>query len=390
MTRRYRVAFVAACPFPYPRGTPIRILRTAEALARRGHEVHVVAYHLGDGSPVSDAITVHRTVNVPTYNHVEPGPTYQKVFLMDPLLTVKLWQVVRQQNIDIIHGHHYEGLLGGLAVRALTRVPVVYDAHTLLEQELPYYSLGMARRTKLRIGRRIDRIAPKRADHIACVTPHLRDRLIFEAGVDERHVSVVKSGVELEHFEPIATPASCDESCQPILAYSGNLSAYQGIDLMLNIMAEVVRFRHDVRLRIITDASFAPYQEKVAWLGLTNHIELVGGGYRALPQHLTAASVALNPRPTCEGLPQKMLNYMAASKAIVTFAGSASGLTHGENGWLVQDGDIHGFAQAILTLLDDPEYAAGLGINAKRYAAEHYTWDTAAEQLEQIYATLLP
>ncbi|CAN5167478.1 hypothetical protein BH20GEM2_BH20GEM2_04590 [soil metagenome] len=33
---------VAACPLPAPRGTPIRILRLAEALALRGHEVHLV------------------------------------------------------------------------------------------------------------------------------------------------------------------------------------------------------------------------------------------------------------------------------------------------------------------------------------------------------------
>ena len=41
-----RIAIVAACPFPLPRGTPVRILRMAEALADRGHEVHVVTYHL--------------------------------------------------------------------------------------------------------------------------------------------------------------------------------------------------------------------------------------------------------------------------------------------------------------------------------------------------------
>ena len=43
------IAMVAACPFPAPRGTPIRALRLAEALAARGHRVHVVTYHYGQG-----------------------------------------------------------------------------------------------------------------------------------------------------------------------------------------------------------------------------------------------------------------------------------------------------------------------------------------------------
>ncbi len=33
---------VAACPYPARRGTPIRIHRLAEAMAARGHRVHVV------------------------------------------------------------------------------------------------------------------------------------------------------------------------------------------------------------------------------------------------------------------------------------------------------------------------------------------------------------
>ena len=56
---RLRVAVVAACPFPYPRGTPVRILRLSEEIAARGHEVHVVTYHLGAGE-VSDPIHLHR------------------------------------------------------------------------------------------------------------------------------------------------------------------------------------------------------------------------------------------------------------------------------------------------------------------------------------------
>lgn len=57
---------VAACPLPYPRGTRVRILRMAEALARRGHEVHVVTYHLGAGE-LSPMLHVHRIRDVPTW-----------------------------------------------------------------------------------------------------------------------------------------------------------------------------------------------------------------------------------------------------------------------------------------------------------------------------------
>ena len=64
MSDRLRIAMLAACPFPWPRGTPIRIHRMTEALARHGHEVHVVTYHLGKELSASP-YEVHRIRDVP-------------------------------------------------------------------------------------------------------------------------------------------------------------------------------------------------------------------------------------------------------------------------------------------------------------------------------------
>ena len=107
---------VAACPFPHPRGTPIRILRMAEALAARGHEIHVVTYHLGS-SHLSARLRIHRTRTLASYRHVAPGPTYEKLLILDPLLAAKLVEVIRRFSIDLVHAHHYEGLLVAAGAR---------------------------------------------------------------------------------------------------------------------------------------------------------------------------------------------------------------------------------------------------------------------------------
>ena len=64
---KLKIAMIAACPLPYPRGTPIRIYKMACALAEQGCEVHVIAYHLYDKlqqENESKAITIHRIPNV--------------------------------------------------------------------------------------------------------------------------------------------------------------------------------------------------------------------------------------------------------------------------------------------------------------------------------------
>ena len=97
------------------------------------------------------------------------------------------------------------------------------------------------------------------------------------------------------------------------------------------------------------------------------------------------ADVAVCPRTVCLGFPIKLLNYMAAGKAIVASAGSACGLRHLETGWLVADGDAEGFAAAILALLDDPALAHRLGERARHTAQTEHTWDRAASAIEEIY-----
>ena len=57
----------------------------------------------------------------------------------------------------------------------------------------------------------------------------------------------------------------------------------------------------------------------------------------------------------------KLLNYMAAGKAIVASAGSAKGLVDGVTARVVPDGDAAAFADAIVGLLRDPAARARLG-----------------------------
>jgi glycosyltransferase involved in cell wall biosynthesis len=80
---------------------------------------------------------------------------------------------------------------------------------------------------------------------------------------------------------------------------------------------------------------------------------------------------------------------MAAGKPIVASTGSAQGIRHAENGWVVPNGDIEAFAQAIITLLKDQVLADRLGRNAQQVINQTYTWDRVVVKIEKIYKTLI-
>src|SRR3954464_11127639 len=108
MTEPLRIAVVAACPFPWPRGTPIRIHRMAEAVARRGHTVHVVTYHLGQ-ELADPPFALHRIRDVPFYRRTDPGPTVRELLLLDPMLAGLLLRLHHEIRFDLILPSFYEG-----------------------------------------------------------------------------------------------------------------------------------------------------------------------------------------------------------------------------------------------------------------------------------------
>ena len=375
---------VAACPYPARRGTPIRIHRLAEGMAARGHQVHVVTYHYGTGEP-GPALTVHRIPRIRSYQNLSPGPTYVKLALLDPLLAVKLWQVLRRHQVDVIHAHHFEGLLVAAAARLRARIPLVFDAHTLLTSELPFYPLKLPRWLTNGIATSFDRRLPGIADHVITVTERIRQRLLRFGRVPEERVSVVPNGVESEFFSNGIDRSAKGTNGRPTLIFTGNLAPYQGIDLMFMALKKVLNRRSDVRLKIVTESSFEHYDALARELGISESIELVRAQFEDIPMLLAGATIAVNPRTECDGIPVKLLNYMAAGKPVLSFAGSAPGVCHRQTGWLVPDGDIDGFAEGALTLLSNTELASALGQNAMRLVRDQHDWSRSAELTENIY-----
>jgi glycosyltransferase involved in cell wall biosynthesis len=382
MTDPLRIAMVAACPFPWPRGTPIRIHRIAEAVAHRGHEVHVATYHLGEdvGNP---PFHVHRIRDVPAYRRTDPGPTVRKLFQLDPMLAGLLRRLHDELRFDLVHAHHYEGLL--VASHALRGTPIVYDAHTLLSGELPTYRLGLPPRFVRAVAPHLDRHLPRCADRIIAVSEAIRNTLVGLGASEPERLHVIPNGVEWQR-SPIEHRIATDGRT---VIFTGNLAPYQGVGLLLEAFAMLHARRADVRLMIVTDSSFASFEALARRLGVRDAIELRRAAFPQQSALMAAATVAVNPRVQCDGIPQKLLNYMAAGMPIATFEGSAGPVRHEVTGLRVPDGDTAAMADAMERLLNDRELARRLGETAREQARRDFSWAQVAARVEEVYREAL-
>ena len=392
---------VAACPFPWPRGTPIRIQRLAQALVQEGHKVDVVTYHLGESS---DRLPfhVHRIANVFYYKRVSAGPSLTKLFVLDPMLVRCLLKTANADHYDIIHANHIEGVMTALTARALgLKLPIVYDAHTLVGTELLDYDLRIGSALKRFIGNFLDHRFAGMADSVIAVTDCIKAAFLERDTQPTDRIYVISNGIEDDFIQRADQArrnidASLTEKGRtlvnvesPVFMFAGNTAAYQGIDIMLKAFSLVLQQIPGARLRIITNESFAEYQSEAESLDIDDSLSISNVGLDELPDMLVQADVLLNPRIRCPGIPQKLLNYMAAGRPVVSFAGSAKIITDRVDGLVVKNGDTQAFADAMLELVENRELGRELSEAALKLVMARFSWSSAAKQTQNVYRDTL-
>ena len=363
---RARIAMVGACPYPVPQGSQALLTDTARAAQSAGYEVHLVVYGYGVGDASAD-LCIHRCANIPGQGKTRSGPSWAKPAL-DLSLIMALRRVIRTQRIDVVHAHNYEGLAVALAAG---KRPIVYHAHNAMADELPFY-FGQAAAAR-KFGRWLDGTLPRRADW--CIASHagLAEYLI-EQDCAADCVKIIAPSADIERFSPSAV----SDALPPIL-YTGNLDAYQNLDLLQEVMKRVRRRFPAARLVMGTpDGGAITGAEGI-------RVDEMDG----LCTLFKRDAVVACPRVSWSGYPIKLLNAMAAGKAIVACAGAAHPLEHEKTGLVVADGDAEAFAGALCRLVRDSRLRGNLGRAARRAAETRHAPAQYSEQLEAVYEAAL-
>jgi glycosyltransferase involved in cell wall biosynthesis len=391
----YSVAMVAACPFPANHGSAASIREMSDTLTDMGHDVHIVTYPIGQEDIRVRRAKVHRTAPFQQEHNAKVGPSADK-FVLDFQLLRLLCRVIREEQIDIIHAHNYEGALVGIMAKWITRRPLLYNAVNLMSDELAGYRFIRPAWLAHGIARALDWFIPILPNHITAVSPELRD-WFCDHGVPASKVDMVPAGIEPEMFdhpEPEKFRQQHQLNGRPVVMYTGVLNAFQRIDYLLRAFAVALHAEPDALLLIVSPLVNATNEKEhkalANQLGISRSIIWIAPHALAdLPSYLALADVTVVPRPECPGHPVKLLNYMLAGKPVVSFAGGAKGVRHLHDAYVVPNHDYEALGRGIVTLLKDKRLAAELAANGRATVLADFDWRQICRKIERIYDHLL-
>lgn len=105
--------------------------------------------------------------------------------------------------------------------------------------------------------------------------------------------------------------------------------------------------------------------------------------------YLDRAAVVVAPLRLGGGMRVKVLEALAAGKAVVASRLALEGLDLVDGEHVVMAEDEGPFADAIVALLRDPARRAALGTSARAWACANLGWDTSVAAYEQLYDSLI-
>ena len=181
---------------------------------------------------------------------------------------------------------------------------------------------------------------------------------------------------------------------QPGVMYTGGLNACQRVDHLLRDCAVARREQPDALLLMVSPLVSTNHEREhkllAQELGIADSIIWIAPhALEDLPSYLALADVTVVPRPECPGHPVKLLNYMLAGKPTVTFAGSAKGVRHLHDAFIVPNHDFEAFGRGISTLLKDKALAAELGANGRATVLADFDWRQICRRIIRIYDEML-
>jgi glycosyltransferase involved in cell wall biosynthesis len=296
----------------------------------------------------------------------------------------RLHRLARDWNPSIVQlefhimGQYLEALEGCSAPRVLVEhEPGIaaardrYERAAGLERLLARWELAAWDRFEPRMLRRVQ----------AAVVFTERDRAALAALVPHTRIVRIPVATQIpaQPLDPLGTRP-------PALLFVGNYIHPPNVDAALRLARDIfpgVAERHpDAELHLVGAAPPAEVR-RLAGARVT-----VAGGVPDVTSHLARAAVVVVPLRLGGGMRVKVLEALAAGKAVIASRRAVEGLdlTHGEQ-LLIAETDAE-FVAAAHELLADPARRGALAARGRSWAQGHLSWERVADAYDELYREL--
>jgi len=348
---------------------------------------------------VVDGLTFYRSA--PTSGVMSKLPVLNQMANIAPMVK-RILEVIEIEKPDVIHAH--SPALNGLAALKAGRksgLPVVYEIRAFWEDAAVDHGTCKEGDLRYRLTRKLETHVVKHADAVTTICEGLKKDLIAR-GFNQDKFTVIPNAVNVEQFDVIK-----EKNCQleqslnlmgcHVLGFLGSFYAYEGLDLLIEAMPDVLKNNANVRLLLVGggpqeqnlkhQVSLLGIEDKVIFTGRVPHEEV--GQYYSLVDLLVYPRKAM--RLTDLVTPLKPLEAMAQGKVVLAsdVGGHHELITDQQNGFLFEAGNVEHLSNKISELLANNELRESQVIQGREYVENIRNWPNSVKKYQPLYQQLI-
>lgn len=341
------------------------------------------------------------------YRTKQPTGFFAKLPLINqlaliPAMKQRLLEVIAKEKPDVIHAHSpaLNGMAAVLAGKA-AGIPVVYEIRAFWEDAAVDHGTCKEGDLRYRLTRALETYVIKRADAVTTICEGLRSD-ILQRGVPASKVTVIPNAVNVEQFSLIeAKDAKLSAALglvdKKVLGFLGSFYAYEGLDLLVAALPQLLAIDPDYRLLLVGGGPQADaLKAQIKALQLEHAVVMPGRvPHQQISSYYSLVDLLVYPRKgmrlTELVTPLKPLEAMAQGKLVLASAvgGHRELITHNETGWLFRQDDSTDLCQQIQHIFAHREQHAAIKANGRHYVSQIRNWQQSVACYQDVYPALV-
>jgi glycosyltransferase involved in cell wall biosynthesis len=370
-------------------GPALHVAYLTKGLESRGYDTTLVAGRLARGEDTMSFVADELGVEVVGLGelHREVSPFY------DPVAITRLVREIRRVRPHILHTHTAKAGAVGRAAALLAgdaRPPVV--VHTFHGHVLRGYFDPV--RTQL--FRETERALARHTTRLIAVGPQVRDDLVELGVAPAQQFSVIRLGIDLESRVPTQDRRAEFRELfgipeeRFVVGWIGRMTAIKRVPDILSSFKLLLDRGVDATLCLVGDGpDREPAELQAKELGIARHVISLGYQRDVSPYYALFDAFVL---PSAnEGTPVVAIEALAARRPVVAtrVGGVPDVVTEGEDGFLVDVGDVDAIADALERLARDPELRRSFGEQGHERVVPRYRVERLVDDIDELYRELL-
>jgi glycosyltransferase involved in cell wall biosynthesis len=217
----------------------------------------------------------------------------------------------------------------------------------------------------------------REVDGTICMTSE--DARQFRKFCASTPIHVINTGVDLEYFSP---PAS--HSTGPRLVFVGAFQHEPNVDAMIYFCRQILPLIHEEipETELVIVGSNPP--PAIVSLSESPRVQVTGFVPDIRP-YMASSAAYIVPLRLGVGIRGKILEAWGMGMAVVATSVACAGLEYEDGKNLLLADSEKLFAAHIVALLKDPGLRSRLGLEGRKTAEAHYSWQSSAAKLEALY-----